>query len=210
MISFPQRLGLYILVCLPAIQGFAQDQASSDNKAAAEPATEISDENSVQQVPQDKQNALANRLKEAKAAQAKLENELQKTQQRYETLLAERDHLQSQLTSTRQTLATAQQEKQALSAQLASVKTEFTDTQQTLQSTRQENQTLNVQLEEIKIKLKEAQIRKHTVRPGESLSSIATLYYRDKDRWTDILEANRTVIIDPNVLEAGMILVIPE
>jgi nucleoid-associated protein YgaU len=210
MISFPKRLGIYILVCLPSIQILAQDENTGDKKTAAETVTEISNKNPTQQVSQDKLNELSHQFEEAKAAQAKLEAELQETKQRYTTLLAERDQLQSQLASTQQTLATAQQENQTLGSQLESAKTELTNTQQTLQATQRENQTLGSQLEEVKTKLEEAQTRTHTVRPGESLSAIATLYYRDIDRWTDILEANRSVIIDPDVLEAGMVLVIPE
>ncbi len=211
MIRFPKRFGICILVCLPSIQSFAQDEDTSDNKkAAAETTTEISSENSVQQVSQDQLNEISHQFEEAKAAQAKLETELQEIQQRYKTLLAKRDQLQSQLMSTQQTLATTHQENQTLSAQLESTETELTNTKQTLQNLRQENQTLSAQLKDVQIKLQEAQTKTHTVKPGESLSSIATIYYRDVDRWTDILEANRAVIIDPNVLETGMVLVIPK
>ncbi len=49
----------------------------------------------------------------------------------------------------------------------------------------------------------------YTVQTGDSLSSIAAFFYRDATRWTDILEANRDVLEDPDRLEPGMVLVIP-
>jgi len=51
---------------------------------------------------------------------------------------------------------------------------------------------------------------RHTVRSGETLSSIARQYYGDDNKWHVIYEANRSIIgSDPDRLREGMKLVIP-
>ncbi len=50
----------------------------------------------------------------------------------------------------------------------------------------------------------------HIVRPGESLYTIATRYYKDPGLWRAIFDANReTIGTDPDRLQAGMVLTIP-
>ncbi len=50
----------------------------------------------------------------------------------------------------------------------------------------------------------------HEVRTGESLSSIAQCELGDGDRWTELAELNDDRIDDPNLIEAGWTLVLPE
>lgn len=50
---------------------------------------------------------------------------------------------------------------------------------------------------------------RHTVRPGETLGTIAQQYYGNANRWQPIYEANRNVLSSPDALQAGMTLVIP-
>jgi nucleoid-associated protein YgaU len=50
----------------------------------------------------------------------------------------------------------------------------------------------------------------YTVQGADSLSSIATFFYRDGNRWPDILAANDNLIDDPDLIFAGMVLIIPE
>ncbi len=45
-----------------------------------------------------------------------------------------------------------------------------------------------------------AHSRKHVVRPGESLQSIAQKYYNDNSRWKEIYEANRDKVISGQVM----------
>jgi nucleoid-associated protein YgaU len=52
--------------------------------------------------------------------------------------------------------------------------------------------------------------RTHTVREGESLSDIADKYYGSSDKWTKIYKANRSTIKDPDRIQPGMKLTIPE
>ena len=51
--------------------------------------------------------------------------------------------------------------------------------------------------------------RYHTVTQGESLYAIAEQYYGDGLYWKDIYQANKNVIKDPNLLQAGWKLRIP-
>ena len=50
----------------------------------------------------------------------------------------------------------------------------------------------------------------HVVIKGESLSKIALNYYGDMFAWEKIYQANISNINDPNLIEIGMTLVIPE
>ncbi len=49
----------------------------------------------------------------------------------------------------------------------------------------------------------------HTVRTGDSLSTIAARYYGDSTRWRAIFDANRDVLDDPHAVRAGVTLTIP-
>jgi nucleoid-associated protein YgaU len=51
--------------------------------------------------------------------------------------------------------------------------------------------------------------RIHVVASGDSLSSISRRYYGTANRWTEILEANRGTIANPNVLVVGTPLRVP-
>lgn len=52
--------------------------------------------------------------------------------------------------------------------------------------------------------------RKHTVRPGESLSYIARKYYGSASAFTKIYQANREVLATPDLVLIGQSLVIPQ
>jgi nucleoid-associated protein YgaU len=52
--------------------------------------------------------------------------------------------------------------------------------------------------------------RRHTVREGETLFSLAEQYYGDRERCTDLLKANREVLEKPDELKPGTVLIIPE
>ena len=51
--------------------------------------------------------------------------------------------------------------------------------------------------------------RKHTVRPGDTLSKIAQQYYSNRGKWRDIYAANRDVMKSESDLRVGMDLKIP-
>ncbi|MBU6340519.1 MAG: LysM peptidoglycan-binding domain-containing protein [Bacteroidetes bacterium] len=50
---------------------------------------------------------------------------------------------------------------------------------------------------------------KHTVEKGESLSKIAKHYYDDMMKYKHIFDANRDILDDPDKIEIGQVLVIP-
>jgi len=49
----------------------------------------------------------------------------------------------------------------------------------------------------------------HVVQPGETLMLIALKYYKTKDRWREIYEANRSTIPNPDEIKVGQELIIP-
>ena len=49
----------------------------------------------------------------------------------------------------------------------------------------------------------------YTVKPEDSLSTIAALFYQDGTRWTRIFEANRHLLDQPDLIYSGMLLIIP-
>jgi nucleoid-associated protein YgaU len=56
-----------------------------------------------------------------------------------------------------------------------------------------------------------AQLRRHTVQAGETLSHLSLQYYGNANRWRQIYEANQDVIGEnPNMIYAGQELIIPE
>ena len=73
------------------------------------------------------------------------------------------------------------------------------------------------QLEETKERLRERreeqvkarQRTTYTVQAGDTLGKIAQKFYEDGSRWTEIYEANKAQIADPNAIKVGQELVIP-
>ena len=49
----------------------------------------------------------------------------------------------------------------------------------------------------------------YTVQFADSLSSIATFFYRNGNRWPEILQANDNLIDDPDLIFPGMVLIVP-
>lgn len=50
---------------------------------------------------------------------------------------------------------------------------------------------------------------KHTVQPGETLSSISTIYYGNPQYWKNIMQANQETLHDSTTLKVGQQLIIP-
>ncbi len=68
---------------------------------------------------------------------------------------------------------------------------------------------LEAWVERLKQELEKAKTRTYTVKSGDSLSKIAQQVYGDAKRWTEIYEANKSQIKDPNVIQPGQELRIP-
>ena len=54
------------------------------------------------------------------------------------------------------------------------------------------------------------QSRKYTVKPGDSLSKISREFYGDANQYMRIFEANKNILNDPNKIQPGQELTIPE
>lgn len=54
-----------------------------------------------------------------------------------------------------------------------------------------------------------SQTRFYTVQPGDTLVSVSQAIYGRSDRWTDIYEANRSILDNPNALVVGQQIEIP-
>jgi tetratricopeptide (TPR) repeat protein len=52
-------------------------------------------------------------------------------------------------------------------------------------------------------------VRRHTIRPGDTLSKLAQQYYNNRAKWRDIYAANRDVMKSETDLKTGMVLKIP-
>src|SRR5262245_17107776 len=52
--------------------------------------------------------------------------------------------------------------------------------------------------------------KKHLVKEGDTLFSLAQQYYNDSGRFVDLYQANRRVLKTPEHLPAGTVLVIPD
>ncbi|MDQ3460083.1 MAG: LysM peptidoglycan-binding domain-containing protein [Deinococcota bacterium] len=82
----------------------------------------------------------------------------------------------------------------------------------------EEGEATQVELEEARLRLEEAQSEVarltgargiYTVQSGDTLTTIASFFYRRAGRWSDILEANSFLIRNPNFIYPGMVLIIP-
>lgn len=52
--------------------------------------------------------------------------------------------------------------------------------------------------------------RRYTVKPGDTLTKISREYYGDPNQYNKIFNANRSVLKDPNSIQPGQELVIPD
>lgn len=55
-----------------------------------------------------------------------------------------------------------------------------------------------------------AELRRHTVQPGETLRILAARFLGDARRWREIFAANREIIDEPDIIRPGMVLTIPD
>ncbi len=58
--------------------------------------------------------------------------------------------------------------------------------------------------------LPQQKLRIHTVQRGDTLSGISKQYYGTTTKWQKILDANRSILKNPDSLTPGMKLVIPD
>jgi nucleoid-associated protein YgaU len=62
----------------------------------------------------------------------------------------------------------------------------------------------------VKVKEPEPELKYYTIVKGDSLSKIAKEVYGDYKKWTELFEANREVIKDPDLIYPGQTIRIPD
>lgn len=208
---------LGLLICLSSLTLLAQEQASAPGKTGLEAEVQAAiaaEDNALTQ--QD----LTTKLEKLTAARAKLKDfrqtqqvaaktvlsstpELPTTPQQRQALKTEQEQLQAELTTNEAELLQIRQQLETAEGEKAK---ELNDA---LKQVRDRIATIKARLRKIETTLAATPEGTHTVQPGESLSIIADRYYGNIQRWPDIFEANRTLITNPDVIEVGMVLVIP-
>ena len=91
-------------------------------------------------------------------------------------------------------------------APIESNATNTQDRQTTTDTEQSEPTDVSRYLEAEKIKTQ----RFHIVRKNETLSAISREYYGSANKWRKIFEANRDIIKDPNKINSGIKLIIPD
>ena len=163
-----------------------------------------------------------------------LENKLSTALRSYSLVARERDELQARVaklsarfSSTTEALSTAEAEARAATESVA-VSVAATAEMETLRNraaaAEREAETARAELARANQMLAALRptaapsrpvapagepARTHTIAPGETLSSIALRYYGNASRWTDILSANRDVLVDERSFAVGRTLRIP-
>ena len=125
---------------------------------------------------------------------------------------ARRAQTAAELESTANALGAAQARATALTDELGVLLDEQEGLQETTQAQRDALQAVRQQLEETQNEIARLTGARgiYTVQPGDSLSSIATFFYRNGNRWPDILAANANLIDSPDLIFAGMVLIVPQ
>ena len=117
----------------------------------------------------------------------------------------------SRLDATASELGVAQERAGILTQRLSEVLEEQAGLAVTTEAQREELAGIRAELETAQGEVARLSGARgiYTVQPGDSLSSIASFFYRDGNRWTDILAANDHLIDDPDLIFSGMVLIIP-
>jgi nucleoid-associated protein YgaU len=117
-----------------------------------------------------------------------------------------------QLGETVGALESAQERSAGLTEQLSDLLAEQAGLEQTTQAQRDQLEAVRAELEAAQSVVARLTGARgiYTVQPADSLSSIATFFYRSGNRWPDILEANANLIDDANLIFSGMVLIIPQ
>jgi nucleoid-associated protein YgaU len=116
------------------------------------------------------------------------------------------------LDETAEALEDAQGRAARLTGQLSELLEEQVGLQETTQAQRDALAAVRADLEATQTEIARLTGARgiYTVQVADSLSSIATFFYRNGNRWPDILAANGNLIDDPDLIFAGMVLIIPE
>jgi nucleoid-associated protein YgaU len=116
-----------------------------------------------------------------------------------------------QLEQTAGALEAAQARATELTERLSQLLEEQAGLQQLTVAQEQELSAVRLELEVVQTTVANLSGARgiYTVQGADSLSSIAAFFYRDGNRWPDIFAANRNLVDDPDLIFAGMVLIVP-
>ena len=125
---------------------------------------------------------------------------------------------EKELTEIRQKLKDLEQERGALQAKLEEVEAELTALRKQVDTLTWANKELVKELNAAYAsgkagktpQLPEGMRGMYVIQKGQSLSEVAKAFYGDPGRWQDLVEANKEKILDPDMIEAGTVILIPD
>lgn len=120
--------------------------------------------------------------------------------------------LEQRLGATATDLGQARLRASDLTTKLEGLLEQSTDLQQVGDARQQELARVRTDLEEAQQRVATLTGARgiYTVQPADSLSTIATFFYRQGLFWPEILAANHHLIDDPDLIFPGMVLIIPQ
>lgn len=125
---------------------------------------------------------------------------------------------EKELVQIREKLEELEQERGDLQAKLAEVETELATLRKQVETLTWANKELVKELDAAYASGKAgkpAQLPKGTrgmyvIQKGQSLSEVAKAFYGDPGRWRELVEANKEKIPNPDMIEAGTVILIPD
>jgi len=125
---------------------------------------------------------------------------------------------EKELTEIRQELEELEKERGALQAKLEEVETELTALRKQVETLTWANKELVKELDAAYAsgkagrapQLPEGTRGMYVIQRGQSLSEVAKAFYGDPGRWRDLVEANKEKIPDPDMIEVGTVILIPD
>jgi nucleoid-associated protein YgaU len=122
---------------------------------------------------------------------------------------------EKELEEVKKKLEKLEQEKKSLAKTLEEREAECAATKKQVETLTWANEVLVKELDAAYAAGKPGSLPKNArgmykLRKGESLSRVAKAFYGDSERWKDLVDANKSKIPDPDKVEAGTVILIPE
>jgi len=125
---------------------------------------------------------------------------------------------EKELTQMRENLDKLEKERDALQAKLEEVETELATLRKQVETLTWANKELVKELDAAyasgkagkPARLPEGTRGMYVIQKGQSLSEVAKAFYGDPGRWRELVEANKEKIPNPDMIEAGTVILIPD
>lgn len=125
---------------------------------------------------------------------------------------------EKQLTEAKKMLEALEQERGELQSKLEEVETELATLRKQVETLTWANKELVKELDAAYASGKAGQSPQlpegtrgmYVIQKGQSLSEVAKAFYGDPGRWQDLVAANKEKIPDPDMIEAGTVILIPD